>query len=69
MPGTVLRLGVAVGEAVRAGNPVLWLEAMKMEHKITAPADGVSPSCGSASASSQTGTLLAVVPTEGTEPE
>ncbi|WP_038171788.1 ATP-binding protein [Tomitella biformata] len=41
MPGTVIRLGAAVGDTVVAGQPVLWLEAMKMEHKITAPADGV----------------------------
>ena len=41
MPGTVLRLGVAVGDPVTAGQPVLWLEAMKMEHRITAPTDGV----------------------------
>ena len=41
MPGTVIRLGAAVGDIVAAGQPVLWLEAMKMEHKITAPADGV----------------------------
>jgi propionyl-CoA carboxylase alpha chain len=41
MPGTVLRVAVAAGDEVRAGDPLLWLEAMKMEHKITAPADGV----------------------------
>ncbi|MFT2018040.1 biotin carboxylase N-terminal domain-containing protein [Streptomyces sp. 796.1] len=41
LPGTVLRLaGVAVGDAVRAGQPLLWLEAMKMEHQISAPAAG-----------------------------
>lgn len=40
MPGVVLRVAVAEGEAVEAGQPVLWLEAMKMEHKITAPANG-----------------------------
>jgi acyl-CoA carboxylase subunit alpha len=41
MPGTVLRVAVAVGDTVEAGQPLLWLEAMKMEHKITAPAAGV----------------------------
>jgi pyruvate carboxylase subunit A/propionyl-CoA carboxylase alpha chain len=41
MPGTVLRVGAAVGDAVRAGQPLIWLEAMKMEHTITAPGDGV----------------------------
>ncbi len=41
MPGSVLRVGAAVGEAVSAGQPLIWLEAMKMEHTITAPADGV----------------------------
>ncbi|SEH65701.1 propionyl-CoA carboxylase alpha chain [Mycolicibacterium rutilum] len=41
MPGSVLRVGAAVGDKVTAGQPLLWLEAMKMEHTITAPADGV----------------------------
>ncbi|MFI5734417.1 acetyl/propionyl/methylcrotonyl-CoA carboxylase subunit alpha [Kribbella sp. NPDC051587] len=41
MPGTVIRVGVQVGEVVKQGQPLLWLEAMKMEHTIAAPADGV----------------------------
>jgi len=41
MPGSVARLAVAVGDRVSAGQPVLWLEAMKMQHRIDAPADGV----------------------------
>ncbi|HEY3562165.1 MAG TPA: biotin carboxylase N-terminal domain-containing protein [Kribbella sp.] len=41
MPGTVIRVGVAVGDVVRQGQPLLWLEAMKMEHTIAAPVDGV----------------------------
>ncbi len=41
MPGNVIRLGAAVGDTVSAGQPLIWLEAMKMEHTITAPADGV----------------------------
>ncbi|WP_105972924.1 ATP-binding protein [Streptomyces geranii] len=42
MPGTVVRLaeGLAAGSPVQAGEPLLWLEAMKMEHKITAPTTG-----------------------------
>jgi propionyl-CoA carboxylase alpha chain len=41
MPGTVVRLAVAVGDAVTQGQPLLWLEAMKMEHAIAAPATGI----------------------------
>ena len=43
MPGTVVRLadGVRAGERVTAGQPLLWLEAMKMQHRIDAPADGL----------------------------
>ena len=41
MPGSVLRVGAAQGDTVTAGQPLIWLEAMKMEHTVTAPADGV----------------------------
>jgi propionyl-CoA carboxylase alpha chain len=41
MPGNVIRVGAAVGDAVTIGQPLIWLEAMKMEHTITAPSDGV----------------------------
>jgi len=40
MPGTVLAVHVAVGDVVSTGQPVLVLEAMKMEHTVTAPFDG-----------------------------
>jgi propionyl-CoA carboxylase alpha chain len=41
MPGTVIRIGELVpGDRVEAGQPLLWLEAMKMEHVIAAPATG-----------------------------
>lgn len=41
MPGSVLRIGATVGDPVTTGQPLIWLEAMKMEHTIAAPADGV----------------------------
>jgi acetyl-CoA/propionyl-CoA carboxylase, biotin carboxylase, biotin carboxyl carrier protein len=41
MPGTVLAVRAAVGEKVRAGQPLVIVEAMKMEHTLTAPSDGV----------------------------
>jgi len=41
MPGSVLRVGAAEGDTVTAGQPLIWLEAMKMEHTVTAPSDGV----------------------------
>jgi propionyl-CoA carboxylase alpha chain len=41
MPGTVVRVAVAVGASVSAGEPLLWLEAMKMEHVVRAPVSGV----------------------------
>ena len=41
MPGSVIRLGAALGDTVTAGQPLVWLEAMKMEHTIAAPAGGV----------------------------
>ena len=41
MPGTVIGVPLEVGADVVAGQPVLVLEAMKMQHTITAPTDGV----------------------------
>ena len=40
MPGRVLSVFVAEGDAVKRGQPLLVMEAMKMEHRITAPVDG-----------------------------
>ena len=40
MPGTVLRINVAAGQAVKKGDDLIILEAMKMEQAIKAPADG-----------------------------
>lgn len=41
MPGLVVKVEVSVGDAVRAGQGVVVVEAMKMENELKAPADGV----------------------------
>ena len=40
LPGKIIDLRVKVGDTVSRGQPLLVLEAMKMEHTLTAPADG-----------------------------
>lgn len=40
MPGTIIDVKVRVGDVVKAGQPIIILEAMKMENDIVAPADG-----------------------------
>ena len=40
-PGVVRAVRVASGDAVRAGDPLVVLESMKVEHTLRAPADGV----------------------------
>ncbi|MFF6867417.1 acetyl/propionyl/methylcrotonyl-CoA carboxylase subunit alpha [Streptomyces sp. NPDC007910] len=67
MPGTVVRVadGLAVGDRVTAGQPLLWLEAMKMEHRVTAPASGTLTALHAAPGRQvEVGALLAVVQTE-----
>jgi 3-methylcrotonyl-CoA carboxylase alpha subunit len=41
MPGRIIAVDVAAGEAVTKGQKLVTLEAMKMEHSLTAPFDGV----------------------------
>ena len=41
MPGLVVKVEVEVGQAVKAGQGVVVVEAMKMENELKAPADGV----------------------------
>jgi propionyl-CoA carboxylase alpha chain len=68
MPGLVLRVLAEVGAAVVAGQPLLVLEAMKMEQTVTAPADGVVAELhAKAGDQVSTGQVLAVVEAEGAE--
>ncbi|WP_412741296.1 biotin carboxylase N-terminal domain-containing protein [Krasilnikovia sp. MM14-A1004] len=66
LPGTVVRVQVRVGDAVVAGQALVWLEAMKMEHAVHAPADGtVTDLPVLVGQQVAQGTLLAVVDSGG----
>lgn len=66
MPGSVIRVGAAVGDTVTAGQPLIWLEAMKMEHTIAAPEDGVLAELNVAAGQQvEVGAVLARVESEG----
>ncbi len=62
MPGTVLAVKKNVGDAVKAGDVVIVLEAMKMENDIVAPCDGTIKSINAPKGSSvNTDDVLAVI--------
>ncbi|MET9655555.1 biotin carboxylase N-terminal domain-containing protein [Streptomyces sp. NPDC006510] len=72
MPGTVVRVadGLTTGAAVEAGQPLIWLEAMKMEHRILAPASGTLAALHAAPGLQvEVGALLAVVQDVQEEPK
>ncbi|MFM1730341.1 biotin carboxylase N-terminal domain-containing protein [Prescottella soli] len=70
MPGAVIRLGATVGDRVAAGQPILWLEAMKMEHTVKAPTSGVLTELPVAVGQQvDVGSVLAIVEAEVAEGE
>ena len=52
MPGTILDVKVSNGQAVKKGDVLVILEAMKMENEIMAPRDGVVASVNTSKGSS-----------------
>ena len=62
MPGTILKVNVQNGQAVKAGQVLVVLEAMKMENEIMAPKDGtVTQVVVSKGASVDTGAPLVII--------
>ena len=62
MPGNILKVNVTNGQAVKAGDVLCVLEAMKMENEIMCPRDGVVSSVQAAKgAAVESGTLLCVL--------
>ncbi|MBA4806958.1 acetyl/propionyl/methylcrotonyl-CoA carboxylase subunit alpha [Brevundimonas sp.] len=61
MPGKIVAAPAKVGDAVTKGQPVVVLEAMKMEHALTAPFDGVVESVATVGDQVTEATVLAVV--------
>jgi len=69
MPGLVVRVLAEAGTAVTAGQPLVVLEAMKMEHEVAAPAGGVVTELRAAAGQQvEAGQVLAVV-ADGTPAE
>ena len=67
MPGSIVRIAVAEGDQVGAGQPLLWLEAMKMQHQVTAPVTGtVAELHVTEGQQVEVGAVLAVVTEEDT---
>lgn len=66
MPGKILQVNVAAGDAVSTGQVLVVMEAMKMEHRIEAPADGTITAlhCAAGDLVDQGKDLLAFTPTE-----
>lgn len=61
MPGMVMSFKVAEGTAVKKGQPVLVLEAMKMENDIAANADGIISFVATKGSNVNSGDVLAVI--------
>ena len=62
MPGTILSVNVSAGSAVKKGDVLMILEAMKMENEIMSPCDGtVSAVSVSKGASVESGTPLCTI--------
>ena len=62
MPGTILDVKVSQGAAVKKGDVLMILEAMKMENEIMCPCDGKVASLHAAKgAAVESGTLLCVI--------
>ena len=62
MPGKVVAVKAAVGQAVKKGDVILVLEAMKMENDIVAPQDGTIASINASTGDSvESGTVLATL--------
>lgn len=62
MPGNILKINVAAGQAVKEGEVLIVLEAMKMENDVVAPRDGtVAQIVVSKGAVVETGTTLVVL--------
>ena len=58
MPGNVLDIKVSNGQAVKKGDVLVILEAMKMENEISAPQDGTVTVVASKGATVNTGDVL-----------
>lgn len=65
MPGRIIKLVVQDGEVVKQGDPIVVLEAMKMEHVVSAPCDGtVNIFCSEGATVANGAKLADITPTD-----
>jgi 3-methylcrotonyl-CoA carboxylase alpha subunit len=70
MPGKVIAVDVTEGQSVKEGERLMVLEAMKMEHALTAPFDGtVRELAASAGGQVQVEAVLCVIEPGAVEPK
>ncbi len=66
LPGTVVKVAVAIGDTVEAGTVLMAIEAMKMEHEVRAPGAGVVTEIDVVAGDQvETGRVLVVIAPEG----
>ena len=61
MPGNILSVNVSEGAAVKKGDVLMILEAMKMENEIMAPADGKVTGLAAKGSAVETGAVLCTI--------
>lgn len=61
MPGTVLKIKAKSGASIKKGDPIIVLEAMKMENEIAATADGIVTVCVAEGTKINSGDVIATI--------
>ncbi len=69
MPGAVVAVGVTDGATVTAGTVIVTVEAMKMEHALAAPVDGVAEILVGAGEQVKVGQVLARITATEEQPQ
>lgn len=61
LPGTIVKVSVSNGQAIKKGDVILVLEAMKMENDVSAPCDGIVTVSATKGSQVNTGEVIATI--------